>query len=105
MTPLAITENSLLSLASAMAVRRLSRYGVPPGELMRLTDIVNGQVEDASEKVRRLAAEEDSILATVPEEDGEDRETARFLLILSVYADAGCTIADRVMKKRISEAN
>lgn len=105
MTPITFTEGAFQSLAAAVALRQLSRYGVPERELATHGDSVVNHVERCEEKMREVVAAETSILRSIPESKGEDRNTAELILMLAIYSELGCRIADTIQRKRVAERN
>lgn len=102
---LTVTNGTLLSLAASMALRQLSTFGVRAAELESLRSHVQGIVEDAEGFLKQASNREIGILRTIPEEDGEDRGQAEFVLMLSVYAEYGTRIACKIQRQRLAESN
>lgn len=105
MTPIHADERTFLSVAAGTALRQLARYGVPGGELDSLRPRIESLVESGASRVREAVGEEAAILRGIPEEPGEDRNTAEFVMLITSYADMGFRIAERVFRSRVAESN
>lgn len=103
--PLTVTNGTLLSLSASTALRQLSVFGVKATELESLRHRIQGEIEDAEVLLKSISQREVDTLRTIPEEDGEDRGQAEFVLMLSVYAEYGIRIACKIQRKRLAEAN
>jgi hypothetical protein len=103
--PLEVTSGTLLSLAAAVALRQLSTFGVKEAELESLRHMIQDEVDDARDVLRSKSDGEIDILRTIPEEYGEDRGQAEFVLMLSIYAEYGVRIACKLQRQRLAEAN
>jgi hypothetical protein len=102
---LSVTDGTLLSLSASMALRQLNVFGVKADELESLRVRIQGEVEDAEDLLKSISRQEIDILRTIPEDEGEDRGQAEFVLMLSVYAEYGIRIACKVQRQRLAEAN
>lgn len=102
---LEVTNGTLLSLAASTALRQLSVFGVKASELESLRHRIQGEIEDAEDSLMANSNREIDILRTIPEEDGEDRPQAEFVLMLSIYAEYGTRIACKIQRQRLAEAN
>lgn len=103
--PLTVTNGTLLSLSASTALRQLSVFGVKASEIESLRHRIQDEIEDADDMLKSLSRKEIDILRTIPEEYGEDREQAEFVLMLSIYAEYGTRIACRIQRQRLAEAN
>ena len=103
--PLSVTNGTLLSLTASMALRQLHVFGVKGAELERLRYKIQDIVEQGEDLLRSTSHGEIETLRTIPEEDGEDRSQAEFVMMLSVYAEYGIRIACKIQRQRLAEAN
>lgn len=103
--PVTVTSGTLLSLAASTALRQLSTFGVKGRELESLRHAIQDEVDEAEDSLRAAMWRDIEMLRTIPEEDGEDRGQAEFVLMLSVYAEYGIRIACKIYRQRLAEAN
>jgi hypothetical protein len=94
-----------MALAATMALRQLHVFGVNSRELETLRHRVQDVVRSSEELLKSISHSEVNTLRTIPEEDGEDREQAEFVVMLSVYAEYGIRIACKIQRQRLAEAN
>lgn len=102
---IAVTNGTLLSLSASVALRQLNVLGVKASDLESLRQRVQDEVDDAEVLLKSISQKEIRILRTIPEELGEDRGQAEFVLMLSVYAEYGVRIACKILRQRMAEAN
>jgi hypothetical protein len=102
---LSVTDGTLLSLSASMALRQLNVFGVKAPELESLRVRIQDEVEKAEDLLKSISRQEIDILRTIPEDEGEDRQQAEFVLMLSVFAEYGIRIACKVQRQRLAEAN
>ena len=103
--PLTVTNGTLLSLAASMALRQLHVFGVKGRELEALRHRIQDVVRSSEDLLKSISQTEVNTLRTIPEDDGEDREQAEFVVMLSVYAEYGIRIACKIQRQRLAEAN
>ena len=103
--PLTVTNGTLLSLAASMALRQLHVFGVNGRELETLRHRIQEVVRSSEDLLKSNSQSEIDTLRTIPEDDGEDREQAEFIVMLSVYAEYGIRIACKIQRQRLAEAN
>jgi hypothetical protein len=99
-----VTRETLLSLAASLAIRQLSHFGVKPAELESLRHQVQSAVDRSEGTIQYVAQKETDTLRAMLEDDDEQPEV-EFVMLLSVYADAGVRIACQIQRQRLAEAN
>lgn len=95
---MAITEDTMETLAFAVAMRRLVGWGV---NLKEVSDDVQRRIESRASRMHECASEESEKIRERPTSTDE----LEFVAMIATYATFGAAVADDVMKARLAERN